>query len=190
VDRITDDHDGLALESAAGVREGAVHRDPRKLVAVGGIAPEGPEWKVPVVVGRFELQPRAGLEIAGQQPERHGRFRGETREQHRDAGLRNHRARNQAAFELREVELEGAREPALEALRADVGGDQLPDDLRVGLAREVPLAAVLVLFGGLPTEGFLKRLQDRVPCDLPRGQERTVDVEEDEPVAVRSCIRH
>src|SRR5262249_28057214 len=60
----------------------------------------------------------------------------------------------------------------------------------IRLAREVVARAVLVLVPGPPGIGRLERLQDRVARDPARRDERSVDVEEDEPVAVRGLITH
>ena len=101
-----------------------------------------------------------------------------------DSGLGDHDAGDEPPRELFEVQVEGPREARLEAFATDVSGHELPDDLRIGLAREVEPAPVLVHFPGPPAEGRFERLQDGVARDPARRKEGSVDVEEDELVAV------
>jgi hypothetical protein len=62
--------------------------------------------------------------------------------------------------------------------------DEVADDLGIRLAREVVARVVLVLLPGLPGVRRLERPEDRVARDPAGRDERAVDVEEDELVAV------
>src|SRR6266540_6754103 len=137
MDRIADDHDGLAREAAAGPGAGSLEGDRGKTITVRRIAPEGPEGKVAVEAGRLELHPRSALEVAREQPQRDAGPSGETSQELGNTRLENHRIRRQAAGEFLEVCLERNGEERAAPLLAHVLFDQLADDLRIRLAREI-----------------------------------------------------
>jgi len=75
-------------------------------------------------------------EVAGQQAEGDAGVCGEPLEESGDARLGSDGGRLEAPLELADVHPEGVLEILLAALVADVGAQQLPDDLRIGLPVE------------------------------------------------------
>src|SRR5438876_922981 len=83
----------------------------------------------------------------------------------------------QDRLELAEIRLEARADPRLDLLARDPGGGQnVPDDAPIGLAAEV----VRVERPGGP-EGPLEGALEGRPSRAARGQQRAVDVEQEEP---------
>ena len=177
----------LPVEAPAGLLERALDRDRRQLVPVGGIAPVGAEREVAVEVGRRELQPGAALEVPGEKAQRHARIGREPLAEGPRCRASARPCPERAGARARRGTVSRARvRPRSKRSRPTLLEHELTHDLGIGLARKVELAAVLVIGRVGPVEGLLERAQDRVPRDPARRNERPVDVEEDEPVPVRS----
>src|SRR5439155_24804196 len=66
-----DDHHIAAAEAVAGKLLRAVDGDRRQLLAMRRVASERAEREVIIQIGTAEFQPRAALDVAGEQRQRH-----------------------------------------------------------------------------------------------------------------------
>ena len=146
-----------------------------KLLAPGRVAAERSEREVIIESRRAELQPRARLDVAGQEREPEPRVRRERLDQLADAG-EHPRAAGHVARESAEVVLPERGKRGLDGVvgQAEVAEDRR-GDLRIGAPGEiVAIEVALVAVHGLQrlAEGIARR-----PAD---ADQRAVDVEENE----------
>ena len=96
-----------------------------------------------------------------------------------DSGLGDHQLRDQPPVELREIGLERSLQIRFAAFPADRFGNKLPDDLRIRLSRKI-----MALTRSAPAVNGLQSAEDRLARRASRREQRAVDIEEDQLVAV------
>ena len=152
-------------------------RDGRQAPAVGVVPAEGADAEQRPQPGRCQLDPGAGLDVAGQQA-------------HDDVGAGAQGAHDLGhawqdphaaavtddGLKLAGVRLEAVREPGRDARLGHAGAAQeVPDDPEIGRAPEV----VVVDRPGQAVDAH-EGAGQRLPAGAPRRHQRAVDVEQDE----------
>src|SRR5437867_1166219 len=98
IDRVADDHDVTSAKRVTARRGRALDRHRRQLFAARRIAAKGTEGKVAIELRRRQLEPRAALDVAGEQREHDTRVSAQCVEQWPDARQLSHARCN--TFEL------------------------------------------------------------------------------------------
>ena len=175
---VADDRDALERELATRDDARALAGDSGQAAAIHVVRAEGAHAEQrPQSRGR-QLEPSAGLDVAGEQADERVVARGQRADDVGDAGQNLH-ARAVADDPAQLLEVRGVKpvEPARDCGLIEAGtAQQVPHDARIGLAAEV-----VGLDGAGGAVRGVERAAEGGTAGAARRHQRAVDVEEEEP---------
>ncbi len=138
IDRVADDDHVAAGEMASEMIAGAADGHGRKLRAVGGIAPERAEGKVPVEIRAAQFQSRTRLDVSREQRQRNAVVLVQGGHQLAHPRHDLHALRRGVAGQTGQIELPQLRQPCFDVRLRETGVAQHHvRDLRIGASGEI-----------------------------------------------------